>query len=175
MKMFVLWALFILPWASLIFLKKETVKRYMPVALFMTVIHSLAYQAAFYYNWWNESQSSLFGWDTVIPVPWVYSPYLVVVIWVFRFTYGRFWLYMTVNILLDGFFMYAVYPIFQRFGFVSGESTLPTWVTLSIMTGFSVALYLYQMWQDDVLKPYHNDTNYREQFGWTLRRRSKAR
>jgi hypothetical protein len=175
LKLFVLWSLFILPWASLIFMKKVTVKRYMPVALCMTVIHSLAYQAAYYYNWWNESQSSLFGWDTVLPVPWVYGPYLVVVIWVFRFTYGRFVLYFTVNLLLDALFMYAVYPIIQGLGYVSGESTLPTWGTLAIMTGFSVAIYLYQMWQEDALKPYRDDTSYRELFGWTFRRRSKAR
>ncbi|WP_336123856.1 hypothetical protein [Niallia taxi] len=148
MKQIILWLLLVLPWLSLFFLKMITVRRYIPVALFMTVIHSLAYQAAHHYGWWNETGSSLFGWDKIIPVPWVYGAYLVIVIWVFHFTFGKFWLYLTVNILLDGAFMYIVYPIWERLGLVSGNSTLPTIAVVAMMVGFSLIIYLFQLWLD---------------------------
>jgi hypothetical protein len=72
----------------------------MPVALFVTVINTLIYQAAYHYNWWREV--GLFGWDKVANVPWVYSAYLVATIWIFKFTYRRFWRYLIVNLILDG-------------------------------------------------------------------------
>lgn len=152
MKQIILWSLLILPWLSLFFLNMYTVRRYMPVALFMTVIHTLAYQAAHHYGWWKETGSSLFGWDKIIPVPWVYGAYLVIVIWVFHFTFGKFWKYLIVNILLDGVFMYIVYPVWQRLGLVSGESTLPTIAIVAMMVGFALIIYLFQLWQDGASK-----------------------
>jgi hypothetical protein len=176
MKQIILWSLLILPWTSLLFLKMDTVRRYMPVALFMTVIHTLAYQAAYHYGWWEETGSSLFGWDKVIPVPWVYGAYLAIVIWVFRFTFGKFWLYLIVNILLDGLFMYIVYPIWQRMGLVSSESTLPTIAVIAMMVGFALIIYLYQMWQDEVFKePKAKHTNDQESNWRPLHWRKKAR
>ena len=152
MKQIILWSLLILPWASLIFLKMDTIRRYMPVSLLMTVIHTLAYQAAYHYGWWNEEGSSLFGWDKVVPVPWVYGAYLAVVIWVFHFTFRKFWLYLTVNVLLDGLFMYLVYPIWQRIGIVSSKSTISTIAIVAMMVGFALILYVYQLWQDKAFK-----------------------
>lgn len=152
MNQIILWSLLILPYASLFLLNMDTVRRYMPVALFMTVIHTLAYQAAYHYGWWNEADSSLFGWDKVVPVPWVYGAYLVIVIWVFHFTFRKFWVYLTVNILLGALFMYIVYPIWQRIGIVSSKSTLPTIAIVAMMVGFSLIIYLYQLWQDEVFK-----------------------
>lgn len=152
MKQIIPWSLLIVPWLSLFFLKMDTVRRYMPVALFMTVIHTLAYQAAHHYGWWNETGSSLFGWDKIIPVPWVYGAYLVIVIWVFHFTYEKFWIYLIVNILLDGGFMYIVYPIWQRLGMVSSKSSLPTIAVVAMMVGFSLIIYLFQLWQDGGFK-----------------------
>lgn len=152
MKLIILWSLLIVPWASLFFLKMDTVRRYMPVALFMTVIHTLAYQAAYHYGWWKETESSLFGWDRVVPIPWVYGAYLVIVIWMFHFTFGRFWIYLVANIILDTVFMYIVYPLWQKIGIVSSESTVSTLAIVAMMVGFALIIYLYQMWQDEVFK-----------------------
>ncbi|WP_332633920.1 hypothetical protein [Halalkalibacter flavus] len=118
----------------------------------MTVIHTLAYQAAYHYGWWKETGSSLFGWDKVVPVPWVYGAYLVIVIWIFHFTSGKSWKHLTVNILLDELFMYIVYSVWQRMGLVSNESTLPTIAIVAMMVGFAFIIYLYQLWQDELFK-----------------------
>jgi hypothetical protein len=40
----ILWSLLVIPWLSLIFLDSSTIRRYMPVALFVTVINTLIYQ-----------------------------------------------------------------------------------------------------------------------------------
>lgn len=35
-------------------------------------------------------------------------------------------------------------------GLVSSESTLPTIAVVAMMVGFSLIIYLYQLWQDEV-------------------------
>jgi hypothetical protein len=55
MNQIILWSLLIIPWLSLIFVGHSNLRRYMPVALFVTVINTLIYQAAYYYNWWRET------------------------------------------------------------------------------------------------------------------------
>ncbi|MFC7786535.1 hypothetical protein ACFQWC_18745 [Rossellomorea sp. GCM10028870] len=52
-------------------------------------------------------------------------------------------MYLTVNILLDGLFMYIVYRVWQRMGLVSGESTLFTIAIVAMMAGFAFIIYLY--------------------------------
>ncbi|HWK22145.1 MAG TPA: hypothetical protein VNS08_03840 [Ureibacillus sp.] len=53
--------------------------------------------------------------------------------------------------------MYLIYPIWQRMGIVSSESTLPTIAIVAMMVGFAFIIYLYQLWQDEVFKqPKHN-------------------
>lgn len=144
MKQAILWSFLIIPWLSLIFLDRRSIRRYMPVALFVTVVNTLIYQAAHHYNWWREA--GLFKWDYIANVPWVYSAYLVTTIWVFRFTYGRFWRYLIVNLVVDGAYIYGWYPIQTKLGMASGW--LPPFPTYMMMTAVAILIYGYQMWQE---------------------------
>jgi len=147
MKDVILWSLFIIPWLSLIFVGYSQLRKYMPVALFATVIVTLLYQAAYHYNWWREM--GLFGWDKIANVPWVYSAYLVATIWIFKFTYRKFGRYLIVNLILDGGYIYIWYPIQRKLGMAEGW--LPAFTTYLLMIGVSLLIYLYQMWQEDEL------------------------
>ncbi|WP_227521972.1 hypothetical protein [Bacillus solitudinis] len=134
--------LFLIPWFSLLFIGQSSLKRFLPVALFVTVINTLVYQAAYHYNWWREAD--LFGWDKVANVPWVYSAYLVATIWIFKWTYGRFKLYLIVNLVLDGAYIYLWYPIQEKLGMASGEMSPHT--TYGIMIAVALLIYLFQVW-----------------------------
>jgi len=147
MKEIVLWSLLIIPLLSLIFVGQSHLRKYMPVALFVTVINTLIYQAAYHYNWWRET--GLFGWDKVANVPWVYSAYLVATIWIFKFTYRKFWRYFIVNLVLDGSYVYIWYPIQRKLGMAEGW--LPSFTTYLLMIGVALLIYLYQMWQEGEL------------------------
>jgi hypothetical protein len=144
MKQIIPWSLFIFPLLSLIFLERSVIRRFMPVALFVTVINTLFYQAAYHYNWWKEP--GIFGWDNVANVQWVYSAYLVATIWIFKFTYGRFWRYLIVNIVLDGIYIFVWYPVQTNLGMASG--TMPGYMQYIIMIFLSLLIYVYQMWQE---------------------------
>lgn len=165
------WSLFALPLLSLFFIGKENLKRYMPVALFVTVINTLFYQAAYHFNWWREK--GIFSWDQMIPVHWIYCAYLAATLWIFRFTYGRFWLYLLVNLLLDGGYTYLWYPIQQQLGLAATDITMSPLTTYALMTGVAIVIYGYQIWQESIFK---EKTERRDQWRRLhLHRREKAR
>lgn len=103
MNQMIMWGLFILSWLSLLFIGKVHLKRFLPVALlFVTVINTIIYQAAYHYDWWREM--SLFRWDKMANIPWVYSRYLVATIWIFKLTFGRFIIYIITNLFYSPLF-----------------------------------------------------------------------
>lgn len=144
MNQLILWSVLVIPLLSLFFVGQSHLRRYMPVALFATIVVTLIYQAAYHYNWWRES--GLFGWDYVANVPWVYSAYLVATLWIFRFTYGNFLRYFIVNLILDGLYIYAWYPIQQKLGMASGW--MPGYAQYLMMTVVALLIYFYQKWQE---------------------------
>lgn len=144
MNQIILWSILVIPLLSLLFVGQSNLRRYLPVALFATLVNTLIYQAAYHYNWWRET--GLFGWDYIANVPWVYSAYWVATIWIFRFTYGNFLRYFIVNLVLDGLYIYAWYPIQQKLGMASGW--MPGYAQYLMMTAVALLIYLYQKWQE---------------------------
>lgn len=154
MNQIILWLMFLLPIASLVLIGDKTLRRFLPVALFVTVVNTLFYQAAYHYNWWRES--GLFEWDKVANVAWVYSAYLVATIWIFKFTYGKFIVYLITNLILDGVYIYLWYPIQQKLGMASGE--LSPHITYLMMIGVALLIYVFQIWYEkDLLRNKDNN------------------
>lgn len=145
----ILWSILILPWFTLLFMKKEEIKRYMPVALFTVVTGLIILEIGSTLNLWAVR-------ETVFPlsytVPYIYGTFPVVTMWVFKFTYGRFWLYVATNLVLDLGFSFLIMPwvisrgIFEIINFTNFGGLLVT-------TGHAFLLYGYQLWQEDVLVP----------------------
>ncbi|WP_102271682.1 hypothetical protein [Cytobacillus massiliigabonensis] len=144
MTKIILWAVLIGPLLTLIFLKKETLRRYMPSALFLIVLNTLFYQIAWEYNWWKED--GVFGWDKVVNIPWNYVAFPVMIIWVLKFTFERFWVYFFVNLGLDIFFSYIWYPLEFKLGLATGE--IKAYQNLLILTFLSLTIYFFQSWQE---------------------------
>ncbi|MFC4321986.1 hypothetical protein [Litchfieldia salsa] len=145
MKQIIQWLMFLLPLASLVLIGDKSLRRFLPVALFVTVINTLFYQAAYHYNWWREP--GLFEWDKVANIPWVYSAYLVATIWIFKFTYGKFIVYLITNLILDGAYIYLWYPFQQKLGLAS-EGEISPHINYLIMIGVALLIYIFQIWYE---------------------------
>lgn len=144
-----MWLILVLPWASLLFLDKNKLRRYMPVALFAVVLSTLVNQIAAEYGWW--SFMPMFGWDRIIPVYKVYGLFLVGTIWIFAFTFGKFWLYLIVNFLVDLFFMFFYGYLLAAAGIsASGNLSVPN--DLILLTVQGILIYGYQVWQEKIYK-----------------------
>jgi hypothetical protein len=114
------------------------------VALFVTVLNTILYSIAWEYNWWRY-EHSLFSWDRVTPVPIIYSAYWVITIWIFYFTFRRFWLYLIVNVIADSLFG-VVLKLWKEVGIFNGD--LPIMIRVLILISFSLIIYMYQIWYE---------------------------
>jgi len=92
----------ILPWFTLFFMKRGEIKRYMPVALFAIVLTTIIHDIGITLGFWVV-QEAAFPFNEMMP--YFYGLIPVLTIWIFKFTNGRFWVYMVTNAILDlGFY-----------------------------------------------------------------------
>ena len=142
----IMWSMFFIPWLSLFFMKKEEVKRWMPVTVFAVLLTTIIHDIGTTLGFWATREAP-FPFNQMLPYYFGTMP--VLTMWVFKFTYGRFWPYMVTNTILDigfNFFLLNYFlPSRGVFEFnISPLSSLP----ITIM--HAVVIYGYQMWQDDV-------------------------
>jgi hypothetical protein len=139
-----LWASFVLFWLSLIFLKKEEIRRYMPVALFGGLISTIVIEMGITLHWWATI-------ETVFPLVnmpiFNYGAYFVGIIWIFRFTYGHFWLFFASNLIIDSILIFFLTTWFIRRGIVEIYD-ITNFQMLAMATIQALLLYGYQMWQE---------------------------
>lgn len=139
------WSLFIVPWLTLLFIKRDDIKRYMPVAilaaLLTTVIHDIGINLGF----WMVRENAFPLYEML---PYFFGLIPVLTIWIFKFTNGRFRVYSIVNIIFDVGFVYfflgwllPIRGIYELTGITKPQVLLINIVHFSI-------LYLYQKWQE---------------------------
>lgn len=104
----VLWTILIAPWFTLFFLKREDIKRFMPVAILAAFLMVLYNLIAHNQKHWIIKESIL-PWLKPSFASGILGAFLIVTIWIFYFTYGKFWIYLVTNIVLD--FMFAIFPV----------------------------------------------------------------
>lgn len=141
------WSMFIVPWLTLFFMKKEDIKRYMPVALFAVVLATIIDDVGIALGIWS------FG-ETVFPfhqmIPYFYGLVPVLTMWVFKFTYGRFWVYMAANTILDiGFNFIFIDKILSSRGILGFAGITPLQgMPLTLM--HAAVIYGFQIWQEGI-------------------------
>jgi len=139
----ILWASVVLAWLSTLFLKKEEIRRYMPVALFCSLAFAFIFETGISLQWWAVKESSF----PLINIPiFIYGPYLIATIWIFKYTYGRFWLYLVTNIVLDYILIFFLIDWFIQRGV--WDAYISYFQVLLITTLLATLIYGYQMWQE---------------------------
>lgn len=139
-----LWGSVVLAWASTLLLKRRELKHYMPVALFCSLAFAFIFESGITLQWWAVKEPSY----PLVNVPiFIYGPYLVATIWIFKYTYGRFWLFLITNIVLDYILIFYLIDWFIQRGV--WEAYISYFQALLITTALAILLYGYQMWQTD--------------------------
>lgn len=141
-----LWASVILPWLSLAFLRKEVVKRYMPVALFGALTVVTITDLGTTLMWWTIKEN-IFLFHSV--PPFIYGIYPVSIIWIFKYTSRNFWIFMATNFVIDAVSIFLIYPWFASKGMF--EINLSSLMVLLLNLLMAAGLYGYQRWQEGVL------------------------
>ncbi|MBP1961170.1 hypothetical protein [Paenibacillus aceris] len=146
----VLWTVLIGPWFTLFLIKKENIKRFMPAAIFASYLMIIYNVVAMNQKHWVINET-LIPWLKPLFVSGVFGAFPVITLWVFYFTYGKFWKYIIANIIMD--FMFAVFPIHYLFQEVLGIYKLVNitpWGRFFLFVFFSIVIYGYYKWQEDL-------------------------
>ncbi|MGD6832907.1 hypothetical protein ACQCT5_12135 [Sutcliffiella halmapala] len=145
-----LWLSLIVPWLSLFFMKKDSIKRYMPVAIFVSLLLTILYEIGYTYDWW-VLKAKIVPWGHITNISFAYGLFLISTIWIFHYTYRNFILYMVTNIIVDAIFNFGVLELTERSG-LNELINMPDWGIYLIMLGLALIIYIYQRWQEGIFK-----------------------
>jgi hypothetical protein len=112
MVFFIKIGLFILAWSTVFFLPKESIKKYMPASTFVTVLILIQCMLSVPFKWWTVKGSLINRIFTELC--FVLGPFFVGTLWIFRLTFGKFWLYMIVNGIVNALFAFPMNAIFEK-------------------------------------------------------------
>jgi len=138
---------FLIPWLSLFFMKKEEVKHWMPVSMFALVLTIIIHDVGTTLGFWATRESTFPFYQMI---PYFFGTMPVLTIWVFKLTYGDFGKYFITNTVLDiGSNFFLLNYFLPNRGIL--DFSISPFLSLPITFVHTVVIYGYQMWQDDVL------------------------
>ncbi|MBB5174599.1 hypothetical protein [Texcoconibacillus texcoconensis] len=146
----VLWGSFIIPWLSLLLLNGDVIRRYMPVAIFGSLLVSIQNELAYTYEWWVVKET-LFP-QIITYVPFVFGAFLIGTIWIFHLTGWNFWLFMLANVVMDLIFAFPLNNWIQSLGLYELVN-YTNWDVFYTFIFIAMLLYVYQKWQEKIMVP----------------------
>jgi len=143
----ILWSMLVMPWLTLVFMKKDDIKRFMPVALFSAITSILVVEAGENLGWfiYGEAAYPLRTHSYII-----FGLNIVTTMWLFRFIYGRFWIYLVIDTVLNFGFIYLFHVYFLGSRGLFQEVGITPLLNALITTIDGVLVYGYQMWQEGI-------------------------
>ncbi|MBP2662055.1 MAG: hypothetical protein H6Q71_3 [Firmicutes bacterium] len=140
----ILWGTLIIPWLTLLFMPKEDIKRYISVGLLSAILSIIALNTGISNMWWAIRENI---YPFVGVHPFFFSLFIILPMWLIKYTYGRFWLYLTVDTIINAVYAFAGLPWLGTRGIIDFNSSLIAFIFASII---SVILYKFQIWQEGI-------------------------
>ena len=137
----ILFAMMVLPWLSLPLLGKLSFKRFYPGALFISVWVAVESIVAKKRMWWRIYERTIP--QVIGEMPFILGPFFVGSLWILKFTFGNFFRYLFLNLLLDTFFAFPGVYILRKLGIASLVRLKPYQMVLLFMCK-SVLMYGFQ-------------------------------
>lgn len=145
----ILLVIMILPWLSMPFMGKRTIKRLYPGALFMFVwvgVESILAKKRVWWRIYEKVNPNIIG-----ELPFMLGPFFVGSLWILKFTVGNLIRYLFLNLIFDTLFAYPGMFILKRLGIASLVRLRPYQMLLLFMSK-SVIIYGVQSLADKLRK-----------------------
>ncbi len=133
--------MFVLSWLSFPLIGKESIKRFLPAGLFISLIVTIEDVIARKRKWW-------WWYEKIIPnlsgiVPFLWGPFLIGSMWILKLTYGRFTLYTIINFFVDSIFTFFMVDWLKKLG-IASLIRLPKYQLSMLFFVKSLLLYSFQ-------------------------------
>jgi hypothetical protein len=148
-KKLILYSVLILSWLSLFKLDKLTIKRYLPVGTLTALIYTFLSGVNSNVKWWKVNIKIF----KKLPgnFPFALGPFVILPIWIFKFTFGKFLIYLLTNIISGILFAYPITSFFEKIGIYKMKK-MNRIQLFFLSVSSSIIIYLYQLFIDGSLK-----------------------
>ncbi|MEA1854135.1 hypothetical protein U9M49_13570 [Cytobacillus sp. OWB-43] len=143
----------IILWGTMFFIPGKSIKRFLPVTLFCSCILLIETLFSFVFKWWRVKGGKKYMlYDSIA---FILGPLFTINIWVFHLTYGKFFRYVGLNLIIDLLFAYPFNAFFQKIGhyklykFTSFSLFISAFAYALINYGFQV---LYERYPKEYIK-----------------------
>jgi hypothetical protein len=109
--------MFIIPWLTLPLLGKKSLKRFLPAGIFISLVVTFESILAKRRRWWWWHESIHPKLQGGFPLTW--GPFLIGTMWILKLTYGKFFIYLIVNLVVDTLFTYPFVLFLKKQGIAS--------------------------------------------------------
>jgi hypothetical protein len=106
-------AMVLLSWLTLPLLGSRNIKRFLPASILILFIEMLHAGYGKKQRWWvfyNKPKSYLFG-----ELPYQIGPFLVISMWLLKWTYGNFKRFILLNAITNAIFAYPISDFARKF------------------------------------------------------------
>jgi hypothetical protein len=105
-------SIIIIPWLSLLFIGKRSFKRYSVAGLFILIFEIINHLFGHKRHWWKfyDKRDSFFKDE----LPFSIGPYMPLCMWLLKFSYGNFKLFVVLNIIFDGLFAFYFIDVLKK-------------------------------------------------------------
>ncbi len=104
--------LIVIPWLSVLFLDKPTIKRYsvssVLIAIYETISHIYGKKKK-YWKFYDKRRSFIRD-----EFPFDIGPYVPISMWILKYTYGNFKKFVLVNVIFNAFFAFIFIPVLEK-------------------------------------------------------------
>ncbi|MCA1041546.1 hypothetical protein LCM00_18675 [Bacillus infantis] len=142
--------LLVLPWLTVVKLGKKTFLRFLPTIIFSDLIIALISELSKKLKWWKVRKPLIPNLAT--DISFVFGAFSIINFWIFKLTFGRFWLYLLSNIFADYLFAYPLTTIAAKLRIYKMVRMSRKQLFL-LSVAVSVLNYLYQFM---LVEPYRN-------------------
>ncbi|MBY0146171.1 hypothetical protein [Neobacillus niacini] len=105
-------AIIVIPWLSLLFLRKREVKRFSFAGVVIVIFEIINHLIGHKRNWWKfyDKRNSFIKNE----LPFSIGPYMPMSIWLLKYSYGNFKKFVGLNVIADGVFAFLLMDILKK-------------------------------------------------------------
>ena len=105
-------SIIMIPWLSLLFIGKQSVKRYSVSGVFIVIFEIINHLYGHKRKWWKfYDKPKSFIRDEL---PFSVGPYMPLSMWLLKFSYGNFKKYLLLNVMADGLFAFLFMDVLKK-------------------------------------------------------------
>ena len=141
--------LMVVSWLTVLMLKKEDFKRFLPASILISLFVRGESVIARKRKWWwfyEKIHPKLTG-----EFPLIWGPFLIGSIWILKLTYRKFPAYILLNLTINSAFVYVFIDVCKKIGVLS-LVRLSKLQLLAIFTFKALLLYAFQITYDKLFQ-----------------------